>query len=208
MIYQVLFYGGITGTIVCLVIAIIIFIKLNIGKVISDLTGISVKDNTDRKSKSYEDKKSYLDAQTKILAPKTKTLKRQSAMGLKEKKLAKEEMVVSLADVKESQRLHDDTRLLERPDIKNHFEEKPNIIPNLNRLNSNNEDEIKDEILEQLSDDKGQTELLYIDNEVASILTNDKAHQDVLNSYTGNANKDIFKVMEYVIVVHTQENIM
>lgn len=46
MTYQIMFYGGMAGALISLVIAIIVFIKMDILLVIEDLTGIRLRKNS------------------------------------------------------------------------------------------------------------------------------------------------------------------
>ncbi len=43
MVYQIMFYGGLILAIISIILAIVLFFKLNIGKVVGDLTGYNAK---------------------------------------------------------------------------------------------------------------------------------------------------------------------
>lgn len=53
MHYQIMFYGGLAGAVITLAISILVYIKLNITKVMEHLTGIRFRKISKKKRKTY-----------------------------------------------------------------------------------------------------------------------------------------------------------
>jgi hypothetical protein len=53
MTYQIMFYGGLAAALLTLIITIYVYVKMNIRRVISDLTGIKWKSTFGKKSSSH-----------------------------------------------------------------------------------------------------------------------------------------------------------
>ncbi|MEH7246193.1 hypothetical protein V7114_05285 [Neobacillus niacini] len=55
MEYQIMFYGGMAGAIITLIISIILYVKMGIAQVVEDLTGISFRKRLHKKRKAKEE---------------------------------------------------------------------------------------------------------------------------------------------------------
>jgi hypothetical protein len=55
MEYQIMFYGGMAGAMITLIISIILYVKMGISQVVEDLTGISFRKRLHKKRKAKEE---------------------------------------------------------------------------------------------------------------------------------------------------------
>ncbi|OIK10637.1 hypothetical protein BIV60_20675 [Bacillus sp. MUM 116] len=102
--YQIMFYGGITGALVTIVISIVLFVKMEIAQVFIDLTGIQL-----RKKRRQTTEESNENKYTKEIMLKKQYAESAAA---KETELLQVEETALLGDIEETTLLSEETALL------------------------------------------------------------------------------------------------
>ncbi|MED3561206.1 hypothetical protein [Bacillus xiapuensis] len=102
--YQIMFYGGMAGALVTIVISIVLFVKMEIAQVFTDLTGIQLRKKRRQTAVEPRENKYTMEIM----------LKKQYAesAAAEETELLQIEETVLLGDIEETALLMDETALL------------------------------------------------------------------------------------------------
>lgn len=100
MTYQIMFYGGMAGALISLVIAIIVFIKMDILLVIEDLTGIRLRKNSNSPQGGHH---SFTEASSKSFTSRIFKVKKENPNGVAAaSEIAATELINNTGDYREN----------------------------------------------------------------------------------------------------------
>lgn len=234
-ICNIMLYGGIALALIFAVAAVILFIRLNIPKVIGDLTGRTEKKQIKEiREKGYESVQgsgaSKKDA-IKVKSGSGKITVRDISESNRESEISRKgnELYQKAIDA-----LNDIENNIETENLSNDYEKETDVLSagegyesETNILSDESEYESETDVLSAEEEYEGETDVLSAEEgyegetdvlsseefggeDSTDILSSDEETTDVLSGDRRSANNDTsmkFKALVDIVVVHTEENI-
>ncbi|MFS0865007.1 hypothetical protein [Fredinandcohnia sp. 179-A 10B2 NHS] len=184
MEYQIMFYGGLAGAIITLIISIIVFMKLKISQVLTDITGYRSR----KKASAVTGQSRRTDTETKKTTSEIKLRKKDVPAAVEDTAIMSQELEPT-AILPNDQKYMAPTELLVEKETAAYMEEETSILGT------------DDEETMLLSDDDDETTLLQ-DEDETTILTEGDGETALLNVTKEKSN---FEIEVDVMIIHTNQ---
>ena len=185
MEYQIMFYGGLAGALITLIISIIVFMKLKISQVLTDITGYGSR----KKARAATSHSRRTDTETKKTTSEIKLRKKDvpAAVEVEDTAIMSQELEPT-AILTNDQKYKAQTELLVEKETAAYMEEETSILGT-------------DEEETMLLSDEDETTLLQEEDET-TILTEGDGETSLL--HVTNEKSD-FEIEVDVMIVHTNQ---